>query len=644
MTRRGMIALGLLTLLVVAGGVVMMTEGARLLLAARVLLWYGPDNAARAWETYTRPGMLRHALAVGPDHRIAGWPRVRWLLWKDRLATLREPLWRRTEMAWALGLGGGFIVLALLRAAWGLLKAGWFLLRGVGRLTPGTTAGSARWTTATEARRAYGARWRLLRRVGVLPHEPPCVVGRVGPRTISLSAKRQGLNILALGVPGEGKSAGLIIPNLLREGQGGRPRRGLVISDPKGECYAAAGAVLAARGYMVRRVDFYDERPDAPGYNPLAHIHTASEALVFARSWISNTRGQGEVGASAEFWDATVALLLQAAILHLNHTYRARTGAAAPLARLLAVFNVEDFALLKEELLTSPCPAAVEAVRGFLGGIEKNERLGGSILVGLLVKFAVLNDPAVARVTAHDDLPFESMGDPTTAPLALFVILTPGMEEILQPLTGALFMQVFDALVAAANARPGQALGRRVFCWLDEIGTVGVIAGLPRRLATLRSAGVAVLLAAQDTIQLDTLYTPAGRRLITSTCQTHIIFGGVGQEDAAWVSSRLGTATVVGKSANAGRQRGQVRVGQGGYGKGEMGRPLMTPEEIQQLPEGWMILNGLHARPALVRALPWYKQRSLRRMVKHAQRRQTVAAVEVIPLAPDAPATLDESA
>ncbi len=127
MTRRRMIALGLLTLLVVAGGVVIMTEGARLLLAARVLLWYGPDNAARAWETYTRPGMLRHTLAVGPDHRIAGWPRVRWLLWKDRLATLREPAWRRKEMAWALGLGGGFIVLALLRAAWGLLKAGWFL-------------------------------------------------------------------------------------------------------------------------------------------------------------------------------------------------------------------------------------------------------------------------------------------------------------------------------------------------------------------------------------------------------------------------------------------------------------------------------------------------------------------------------------
>ena len=169
---------------------------------------------------------------------------------------------------------------------------------------------------------------------------------------------------------------------------------------------------------------------------------------------------------------------------------------------------------------------------------------------------------------------------------------------------------------------------------------------MPRRLATLRSAGVGLLLAAQDTIQLDTLYTPAGRRLITSTCQVHIIFGGVGQEDAAWVSSRLGTATVVGKSANAGRQRGQVLVGQGGYGKGETGRPLLTPEEIQQLPEGWMILNGLHARPALVRALPWYKQRALQRLARSARTRQATVAPPVPIDEPTAvePTTLDESA
>jgi len=249
MARRGMIALGLLTLLVVAGGVVVMTEGARLLLAARVLLWYGPDNAARAWDVYTRPHALRDMLAMGPHGRLAGLPHVRWLLWKDRLATLREPLWRRKEMAWALGLGGGLIALALLRAAWALLKAGWFLVCGVGRLTAGTTAGSARWATPAEARRDYGPRWRLLRAVGILALEPPFVVGRAGRRVIALSATRQNLNVLALGVPGEGKSAAIVIPALVREGERGRQRRSLVCSDPKAECHAAAWAVLEERGW-----------------------------------------------------------------------------------------------------------------------------------------------------------------------------------------------------------------------------------------------------------------------------------------------------------------------------------------------------------------------------------------------------------
>ena len=160
MARRGMIAAFLLALVVVAGGLVVMTEGARLLLFARVLLWYGPDNAARAWEAYMRPHALRGLITMGSDHRLEGWPQVRWLLWKDRLAALREPLWRRKEMAWALGLGGGALLLALLRLLGGVLGWLWFLLRGVGRLTAGTTAGSARWATpgggATGLRAARG--------------------------------------------------------------------------------------------------------------------------------------------------------------------------------------------------------------------------------------------------------------------------------------------------------------------------------------------------------------------------------------------------------------------------------------------------------------------------------------------------------
>ncbi len=601
-------ALGLI--LVLAAGGVVMTQGTRLAdlrTQASEVVWLGPDELARISETYVRPHLLAHLDRI---------PRVHWVGWNDRRRTLTEPPRRRARMRVAAALLGGALLLGLLRTFWGLLPALWFLVRGVGRLSPGTTAGSARWATGREAGRDLGPRFARLRRLGLLRREPPFVVGRVGRRVVSLSTTRQGLNILAVGLPGEGKSSAIVIPNLLREGRGGRPRRSLIVADPKGECHAAAAGALATQGYAVRRVDFYAAAgADGAGYNPLAHIHTASQALVFARAWIAQTRGQGEVGASAEFWDATVALLLQSAVLHLNHQYRARGAQGAPLARLLALFNVEDFALLKSELLRSPCVEAADAVRGFLGGIAANERLGGSILVGLLVKFAVLNDPAVARVTAHDDLDFRAMGDPTTAPLAFFVILTPGMEDILRPLTGCLFMQLFDALVAAANARPGQALGRRVFGYLDEAGTIGVIAGLPRRLATLRSAGVGMLLAVQDTIQLDTLYTPEGRRLITSTSQTHIIFAGVGQEDAAWVSTRLGTATVVGRSASAGRDREDLLVGSGGYNRAEVGRPLMTPEEIQQLPEGSIIVNALHARPVLARTLPWYQARGLRRLV-----------------------------
>jgi len=298
MARRGMMIAGaLLALLVVAGGLVVVTEGAQLLTMARVLLWFGPDEAARAWEAYTRPHALRGLVTMGPNHRLLGWPPVRWLLWKDRLATLHEPLWRQKEMAWALGLGAILPLLGLLRALWWLTPSLWFLVRGIGRLTPGTSAGSARWATAREARRDYSPRWPVLRRLGVLRREPPFVIGRVGGRRLWLSGKRQGLNILALGVPGEGKTAATVIPGLLRE----TGARSVFSSDPKGECWAVAGRVLAARGYIVRRLDFLDPTGAGAHYNPLAHLHTPDDALVFAQGWIFATRGQGEEGGSAEF-------------------------------------------------------------------------------------------------------------------------------------------------------------------------------------------------------------------------------------------------------------------------------------------------------------------------------------------------------
>lgn len=139
-------------------------------------------------------------------------------------------------------------------------------------------------------------------------------------------------------------------------------------------------------------------------------------------------------------------------------------------------------------------------------------------------------------------------------------------------------------------------------------GLVATIAALLRK--ALRAAGGSVPL-----------------RGSTTTCQTYVIFVGIGQEDAAWVSARLGMATVVGRSANAGRQRSQMLVGQGGYTRGEVGRPLMTPEEIQQMPERSIILAGLHARPVLVRSILWYKSRRLRRLVASAEARNQKPAL-----------------
>jgi len=98
----------------------------------------------------------------------------------------------------------------------------------------------------------------------------PLLLGRLGRRgmRVCLDQAMQALNILVVGPPGSGKSAGVIIPNLLRE----RGDRSLVCTDLKGELLRLCGRALAAT-HTVWSVNFL--APDTSlGYNPLAGCTT----------------------------------------------------------------------------------------------------------------------------------------------------------------------------------------------------------------------------------------------------------------------------------------------------------------------------------------------------------------------------------
>ncbi len=556
--------------------------------------------------------------------RPIGW--TRWTLpaWRERnYRALQANTPHARLVRWAL-LGEAVIaalivvtllkaaLLALIKAWWGWL---WSRILGIGQIEPGTTGGLAAWATGRELRtfrpRKAGASF---------------ILGRVGRRVVALPEKQQYLNTLVVGRPGAGKSV-LLSGILLRE----TGARSLVVADPKSEQWDVTSAHLARVGMRPLRLDFYD--PAGAGYNPLRHVRDATEALLFAQTWLANTRKPDDTNG---FWDDTCCLLMQAAVLHLNDRYKDVGGATLPqLGRYLSTMTAEE---VKSDLATSPNETAQEVAEGFLRNTEGNERLARSIFVGLPLRFMALQDERLRAVTSHDDIDRQAMGQAATGPAtALYVILTRGREDILKPLTACLFTQVFGQLVEVANASPRHELPCPVLVILDEAGTIGAIQGLPQWLATLRSARVGCVLAFQALAQAAMLYGPEGRENIEENCQTHLLFGGAGHASAAWMSAGIGDHTVIQRGAGAGRDRSNIFAGTGSKSASETSAPLVRPEEITELEPGTLLARIAHHRPMKVRVMPWYRSRRL----KHRAGRYTPPTVPTpttTPIVESAPA------
>ena len=517
-----------------------------------------------------------------------------------RWAAYRSPAWRavRRETRLGLGLLGGVLALVLGRlAVWPLLRGLWVvgmaaaLLRG---RRPGTIHGSARWATPAEVRAL-----RPRRGGGEL------IVGQVGrwrPRPVAIPEDQLYEHTLLVAPNGSGKTAGLIVPNLLAEGG----RRSLVIADAKGELAKLTGAHL--RGVLgaerVQVLDFLDPALSV-GYNPLAYVTDAASAALFAEAWVANT------GTSKEaFWDNAARTLIGAAALHLVGT--AGDGAAPPLAALVDLLCGDPARAIRGRLADSPVPEVRRLARAFLTNLEENGKLLASVFSELAPRFACLDYAQVRRVTARNELDLAGLA---ARPGALYVGLDLAYADLLAPLTGCLYLHLFKTLADTARAQPSGQLPTPVLAYLDEFGVLGRIPQFPARMATIRASRFGVILVVQALHQLAATYGREGAATILTNATTKLCLARVSGDDADYFSRLAGTATV--HSRSRGRSRATVAplADRGNVGTGEAARPLLTPDELRTMGDGVLVVSAdrhpLLARqrryyrvPALVRRLP----------------------------------------
>ncbi len=587
------------------------------------------ENAVRAYEQMAAHGFVRwiqSGQAVdwygwGAWWRHGPWPRVHQL-------TTHATHWRRVLAVTAVE---GFLVASLLtlsplRKLWPVL---WFVMGRVGHLKPGRTHGTARW----------GGTWGLRPR----PWWTPLYLGRRGRRWVALPWTQAVLGVLIVGLPGAGKSAALIIPNILRLGGNGLSRLlirlgvillpSIVVTDPKGEIRRLTAPWLRRLGYEVRVVDLLVDGTDTTdatdSYNPLAHCRDGhiEDIQRLADVWVANS-GTERAGYSGDtaFWDLTLRELLVASIAHKNAAARARGEQAATLAAVFT-FLRQDSTLISEELEDSVAAARVSYER-FMRRLKEDPRLEASIFIGAGLRGQVFDIAAARAHTGHDALgDFRVLGRKARRPVALFATPTPGQEQTLRPLLASLFTQLLDALTDEANHNGSRrnALTRPVLAWLDEAGTIGKVAGLADAANRLRSAGVVLILSVQQVIQLRRTYGEDEARELAGACQARIVFSGVDHADAQWLSEAVGETTVVQEQRTASRKREHFWTDAGSISRSETRRSLIDPDELRRMATGRAIVEIANRHPFPIRTVEWWRVRGLLPFSRPLKRRAGIA-------------------
>lgn len=428
---------------------------------------------------------------------------------------------------------------------------------------PGEEYGSAKWGNARELNKQYadrdGKNVILTKRVSI---------GLDGYK------HRRNLNILVVGGSGSGKTRFFCKPGIMSV------NCSYLIVDPKGEMLRSTGYLLKDEGYDIKVFDLIHPR-QSDGYNPFTYIRDDPDVLKLMDNLVKNTTPPK--GASNDpFWEKAEIALDSALMLYLLYEAPVEEQNFEMLMFMLECARVME----EDEQYQSPLDLLFQtleerdpshiAVREYKVYKQAAGKTAKSILVTASVRLAAFIFPQYAAMMQTDEMDFASMGERKRA---IFCVI-PVNDGSMNYLVSMLLTQCFQQLYLRADERYNGRLPMPVRVIQDEWANVAQPDSYPKVLATCRSYNIGINIIVQNIQSIKALYKDEWEGII-GNCDTLLFLGG-GNEPTSleFVSKLLGKETV------HTRTRGQTkgRSGSSSVNFQQIGRDLMTPDEIRMLP------------------------------------------------------------
>ena len=415
------------------------------------------------------------------------------------------------------------------------------------------------------------------------------------------------VHALMIGAAGVGKTAYWLYPNLEYACASGVS---FVTTDTKGDL-ARNYARIAERdyGYRVHILDL--RNPDcSDGFNFLEPVNRYADrfeetgdladlgraekyAKIVARTIILTGSGDSMVyGQNAFFYDAAEGLLT-AAILMVS-----RFGGAGE-RHILSVYK------LVQELLEPSDRKDMNRFQeliGYLPGDSKIRWFAGSALTASDQTMSSVISTALSRMNRFLDSELEpilcAQGSVDTERFcaertALFLIM-PEEDNTRYFMISLLLQELYREMLALSDEHGGR-LPSRVLFYLDEFGTLPRIDSAEMMFSASRSRGMSFVPVIQSFAQLEKQYGKEGAEIIVDNIQL-TLFGGFAPNSgsAARLSGSLGNATVQSGTVTRNGKEGSMSLSM-------LERPLLTPDELKQMPKGTFIVEKTGKPPLRMR-------------------------------------------
>lgn len=440
---------------------------------------------------------------------------------------------------------------------------------------------------------AHWADKKEIKATGLLDSSEGVIVGGIknDDETIRYLKDNGPSHVLCFAPTRSGKGVGLVLPTLLSW------KQSAVISDLKGELWALTSGWRRnyANNYVFRFAPGEDK--GTARWNPLEEVRVGTVKEVGDIRNIAEIIVDPQGKGLDEFWVNSGANLLDACITHviykgIRENLPANLKIVANMLTGMDPYNPsapsKTLDEIFQEMATYPhyedgtVHDLVASQANAMLNKPENER--GSVISTMLSTMGIYRDPVVNMNTEKSDFKLMDLMN-ADKPASLYIITTPDNKDRLQPLLQLIVSMMVKVLAADIDYEDGRAVMMhkyRLLLMLDEFPSFGKLVPIAKGLAFIAGYGLKTYIITQDTVQLDEVY--GEKNSIVSNCHIKVAFPPNRPETAKMLSDMLGDMTILERTFSVSGKRSAMVKGQVSETVQASKRPLLTPDEVMNMP------------------------------------------------------------